>query len=569
MGRELENIDLTIAQRKEIAALLKRHLPDTEVWAYGSRVKFTSTPSSDLDMVAFASSAQKVAVYDLKEAFEESYLPFRVDLFIWDEVPEQFHKNIEAERVVLQKVVEERVVVSEWPRVTISEVCDLVVDCVNKTAPIVEGPTPYKMIRTPNIKNGRVSLEGCRFVEEKTFKKWTRRASVLRSDVLLTREAPLGEVGIVNTDESIFLGQRVMQYRATPTKLDSQFLLYSFLSADLQHQFQLHEGSGSVVSHIRVGDCSKFKLNLPPLSEQKAIAHILGSLDDKIELNRRMNATLEGMAQALFKSWFVDFDPVIDNALAAGNPIPEELAERAEVRRQALADGTANREAAKQFPAAFQLTDEMGWIPDGWEVKKADKIANITIGKTPPRKETLWFSNISLGNVVWVSIRDMGNCGAFIGDSNEYLTPESVDKFNVKVIPEGSVILSFKLTIGRVSITQKEMATNEAIAHFVNPKFELTKEFLYCYLTSFDFSRLGSTSSIATAVNSKIIKGMPFLAPKHTLLEDFKKATQNWFESISNNTNQAQTLTTLRDTLLPKLISGELRIPGSAGVSPA
>ena len=120
-------------------------------------------------------------------------------------------------------------------------------------------------------------------------------------------------------------------------------------------------------------------VDIPPLSEQKAIAHILGSLDDKIELNRRMNTTLEGMAQALFKSWFVDFDPVIDNALAAGNPIPEELAERAEVRRKALADGTANRKAAKQFPAAFQLTEEMGWIPEGWGVEVSVTLQKLLV----------------------------------------------------------------------------------------------------------------------------------------------------------------------------------------------
>lgn len=103
MQKESGNIDLTATQREEITRLLTFHLPDTEVWAYGSRVKFTARPSSDLDMVVFATTEQKQAVYKLKEAFEESDLPFRVDLFIWDEVPEQFHRNIEVERVVLQE----------------------------------------------------------------------------------------------------------------------------------------------------------------------------------------------------------------------------------------------------------------------------------------------------------------------------------------------------------------------------------------------------------------------------------------------------------------------------------
>ena len=226
---------------------------------------------------------------------------------------------------------------SEWPRVRISEVCELIVDCVNKTAPKSEFPTEFKMLRTPNVKNGRVDTSNCFYVTEDTYLKWTRRATVNKNDVLLTREAPLGEVGIVKSEEKLFLGQRLMQYRADQTKLDPDFLVYSFLSPDLQHQFRMHEGSGSVVSHIRVGDCSKFEINLPPLTTQKSIAKILGELDQRIELNRKTNQTLEQMAQALFKSWFVDFDPVVDNALAAGNPVPDELAHRVEVRKKANA----------------------------------------------------------------------------------------------------------------------------------------------------------------------------------------------------------------------------------------
>ena len=157
--------------------------------------------------------------------------------------------------------------------------CELIVDCVNKTAPTVDYPTPFKMLRTPNIKNGVVDTGNCKYVTSETFDKWTRRAKIQPQDVLLTREAPLGEVGIVkNSSENLFLGQRIMQYRANKNILDPAYLLYSFLSKDLQDQFRSHEGSGSVVSHIRVPDCSKFELFVPPLNEQKKISKILSDL---------------------------------------------------------------------------------------------------------------------------------------------------------------------------------------------------------------------------------------------------------------------------------------------------
>nr|MBF4354916.1 restriction endonuclease subunit S [Vibrio anguillarum] len=106
--------------------------------------------------------------------------------------------------------------VEHWPRVKVSELCELIVDCINKTAPRVERVTSYKMIRTPNIKNGKIDLAGCRYVEKETYEKWTRRATVNKGDVLLTREAPMGEAGLVNFEDTVFLGQRIMQYRVNP-----------------------------------------------------------------------------------------------------------------------------------------------------------------------------------------------------------------------------------------------------------------------------------------------------------------------------------------------------------------
>ena len=231
---------------------------------------------------------------------------------------------------------------------------------------------------------------------------------------------------------------------------------------------------------------------------------MLSALDDKIELNNKINQNLELQAQALFKSWFVD----------KTNP---------------------NRKTIK-----------------------AEEFFNITIGKTPPRKEPEWFSK-NTNDIKWISISDMGNCGLYISDSSEYLVPDSISKFNVKIVPDNTVLLSFKLTVGRIAITDGEMATNEAIAHFGTDKKEIN-EYLYYYLKNFNFQTMGSTSSIATAVNSKIIKSMPFVMPEKSELKDFHSVISPMFAQIKANQRENIQLSALRDTLLPKLMSGEIDV---------
>ena len=202
-----------------------------------------------------------------------------------------------------------------------------------------------------------------------TVGSWpTNPASVVGKTIQVPREA-----------DSFLLNQNAVKLTANES-LDQAFLFHLLKTRTFQaYIVSAAQGSASQAS-FTLKSIFDYSAPLPPLAEQKAIAHILGSLDDKIELNRRMNGTLEGMAQALLKSWFVDFDPVIDNALAAGNPVPDELADRADVRRKALADGTANREAAKAFPAAFQQTETMGWIPEGWDEQRLYDIANFVNG---------------------------------------------------------------------------------------------------------------------------------------------------------------------------------------------
>jgi type I restriction enzyme S subunit len=431
------------------------------------------------------------------------------------------------------------------------------------------------LITAKIIKNGQIQ-EVKEFIAESDYDSWMRRGIPEAGDIVLTTEAPLGEVAQLD-ERKIALAQRVITLRGKKGLLDNDYLKYLLLSNDVQHQLD-GRGTGTTVKGIKQSELREIILKFPDLPIQKSIAYILKILDDKIQLNKQTNQTLEKMAQALFKSWFVDFDPVFDNLLAKVNfklenlpsDFPESLLKRAKIRLLALDDKEkaalttvvqSQANIHRYFPSEFDHNEQLGWIPKGWAVEEAQEVADISIGKTPPRKQQEWFSDDSSGNIVWVSIKDMGGNKTFIGDSNEYLVPESIKKFNVKVIPKDSVILSFKLTLGRVCITKCDLATNEAIAHFVNLKHSLSKEYVYLYLKCFEYKSLGSTSSIATAVNSKIIKAMPFLVPSENVLNQFKNNVENIFLKIDSMGNQTNSLTKLRDALLPKLISGEIQLP--------
>ena len=203
------------------------------------------------------------------------------------------------------------------------------------------------------------------------------------------------------------------------------------------------------------------------------------------------------------------------------------------------------------------VESELGMIPEGCRVGKAEDFYNINIGKTPPRKEQIWFSSNS-SDYTWVSISDLGSCGRFVFTSSEFLTHEAIKRHNIILVPKDTILLSFKLTIGRVGIAGTELTTNEAIARFITS--DENREYTYFLLKGYNYEKLGSTSSIATAVNSKIIKAMVVLMPDKEILKAFSSLTKPYFDQILRNDQESIRLTILRDTLLPKLMSGELKI---------
>jgi type I restriction enzyme S subunit len=185
-----------------------------------------------------------------------------------------------------------------WPTAGVESVCELIVDCVNRTAPIVEEQTPYKMIRTTNVKAGKVDLSSVRYVTADTFKVWNRRATPIVGDVLLTREAPLGEAGILDRNDRVFLGQRLMLYRPAKAHLVSEYLLHSFLSPFLQDQFERH-GSGSTVKHLPLPACRAFELRMPPLPLQQTFATRIQAIEALKATHRTALAQLDALFASL------------------------------------------------------------------------------------------------------------------------------------------------------------------------------------------------------------------------------------------------------------------------------
>ena len=322
-------------------------------------------------------------------------------------------------------------------------------------------------------------------------------------DIVFSRVGSVDRCSYVSTEyEGWLFSGRCLRVRPCE-KLNPEYLYY-FFSLEETKQFVRNIATGATMPSINTKFMGEIPIRVPSLETQNKIASILWMIDDKIELNEKINENLEQQVLSLYRNKF---------------------------------DNTSNSER---------------------KICRADEYFDISIGKTPPRKEPQWFST-NLQDVTWVSISDMGTCGLYIMRSSEQITQEAVERHNVKVVPDNTIILSFKLTVGRIAITNGEMTTNEAIAHFKTDKKEIN-EYLYCYLKCFNYQTMGSTSSIATAVNSKIIKGMPFVVPTNAELEEFHDFAAPMFAKIKANQIETDNLTELRDTLLPKLMSGELDV---------
>ena len=431
--------------------------------------------------------------------------------------------------------------ISDWDVVRLGDFCSKIGSGATprggSSAYLPEGP--FSLIRSQNVLLNAFSLDGLAFISDEQAAE-LRNVEVLQHDVLLNITGD--SVARACKVDSKVLPARVNQHvaivRPNPEEIDPRYLLYWLVSPDTQSHLLTMAGGGATRNALTKAMIEGLKIRKPPLPTQQTIASVLSALDDKIELNRRMNETLEAMARALFRSWFVDFDPV--RAKSEGRPtgLPADL--------EAL------------FPNEFE-DSPLGEIPKGWQVQPLGHIADVRIGKTPPRLEHHWFSK-SRADVRWVSIRDLGRVDVFISETSEFLTADAVSRFRIRVVPDRTVMVSFKLTVGRVAISDGELTTNEAIAHMIPQDSILAPWFLYSYLGTFDYGRLGSTSSIATAVNSDSIRELPVLVPSTGIVRAFNERVESLFQQILVSSRESRALEDMRCDLLPRLLSGEIEV---------
>jgi len=318
--------------------------------------------------------------------------------------------------------------------------------------------------------------------------------------------------------------------------LDYRFLKYVFLA---ERRAFLRFASGTTHQTIYFPEAKAFHVCLPPIPEQRAIAHILGTLDDKIELNRRMNETLEALARAIFKSWFVDFDPV--RAKMAG-------------RKPVGMDA----ETAALFPDRMQ-DSEIGEIPAGWAVSTVGNEVRVVGGSTPSTSVPEYWQG---GTIHWATPKDMANLRAPILLSSERrITDRGVTQIGSGVLPAGTVLLSSRAPIGYLATTEIPVAINQGFIAMICDR-RLPNHYVRLWTAeNLEVILARANGSTFLEISKSNFRPIPILVPPSLITAAFEAIAHPLHRRVVCAERQSATLATLRDTLLPKLLSGELRIP--------
>lgn len=395
-----------------------------------------------------------------------------------------------------------------WEMKPISELCIFAIDCVNKTAPVVEYETPYKMIRTTNVKDGFIDLETVRYVEEETFLKWTRRSKPQYGDVIFTREAPVGSVGrFTSNDPNVFLGQRLFHYRPDPELLDWQYLTY-ILQSDAIQGWVNGIAFGATVPHIKVKDAEELMIPCPPIGTQRKIGAILSAYDDLIENNLKRIKLIEEMAQITYEEWFVRM----------------------------------------KFPGhESAVYDEETGLPEGWRNSTLSNECELVMGQSPKSE---FYNFDQEGKAFHQGVKDYGY---------RFPTNTCWTTSGQRLAQSGDILFSVRAPVGRLNIALDEIVLGRglaAIRHYKNAQsfifYQLQKIF-------FEEDMMGGGAIFASVTKNDMLR-VELKVPTDNILEKFQALASNCDENIVNLHKQITMLKEARDILLPRLMTGMIDI---------
>ncbi len=524
MNSSTSPVDIRPDHLEIVRGILRAHLPaGFRAWAFGSRANWTATDASDLDLaVAGPTRLDYRAVTDLEIAFEESELPYTVDVVDLNAVSQGFRQIVEAQRVPLAMAGDKANEGSKWREVTLGDVADIVMG-QSPSGNTVSGDRGLALLNGPT-EFGPHHPTPVQFTTD-------ARKRALPGDILFCVRGSTGRMNWADQEYAIGRGIAAIRHREEPA-------LQPFVRGVIELELSdlLAQATGSVFTNVSASQIAG--IPYPSLGEdaQRAIAHVLGALDDKIELNRRMNRTLEQMARAVFQDWFVDFGPVRAKLAGREPHLPPEL--------WAL------------FPD--RLADS---APEGWGVKNFGDFADIVGGSTPSTKEAAYWED---GIYPFATPKDLSALSApVLLDTERRITDAGLSKISSGLLPIGTVLLSSRAPIGYLAVAEVPVAVNQGFIA-IKSKPGISNLFL---LHSADIlqdeiiNRANGTTFLE--ISKRNFRSIPVVAPQLDIIAAFDNFARPLYAKIVVNEREVRTLAALRDALLPRLVSGEIRVTGT------
>ena len=529
--------------RNQLETLLREHVPGVEVWAYGSRVNGESHDGSDLDLALRGPALEPLdgGYYDLVEAIEKSSIPILVQTHDWAMLPESFHREIERDHVVVQEGMGTHTKAREWREVTLAEAPIAIIDGDRgKNYPkqhefLESGHCLF--LNAGNVTSDGFNFSSCAFVSSDRDQR-LRKGKLNRHDVVLTTRGTVGNSAYFDATisyEHVRINSGMVILRALQPALHPRYLYVLTQSQLFLSQVQALR-TGSAQPQLPIRDIERITIPLPPLPEQRAIAHVLGTLDDKIELNRRMNETLEAMARALFKSWFVDFEPVrakMAGRWRRGESLPGLPAERYDLFPDRLVDS------------------ELGEIPEGWEVK--------TLG------EVLRSTNERVGDQLvaeYACTTDglVPRAEMFMKRLSRSAAKNKIMRRNQLVFGLSRRVLNFGLMkddIGCVSPVYRTYSVDEDVLlpELLEAAMRANPDYFYLAVSS--------SSREGQSVSEQALFSLEVVVPERSVQHTLHRMIQDFSKHSARMSKESLLLANQRDALLPRLVSGELRLGNS------